>query len=78
MLSFRVLASDLESEVNQFCGFLQRFAFPVFSTRFLTDFFTYYTQISTENIYRILIKQTGQEGRGGEVLCEREAPWTPE
>ncbi len=48
----------LESEVNQLHGFLHRFAFPYFLTRFLTDFFIYNTQISTENIYRILIKQT--------------------
>jgi hypothetical protein len=34
--------------------------FPVFSYLFLDRFFTYDTQISTENIYRILIKQTGQ------------------
>jgi hypothetical protein len=47
--------------VNQFRGFPHQFAFSVFSTQFLTDFFTYFTQISTENIYRILIKQTGQK-----------------
>jgi hypothetical protein len=52
--------ADFESEVNQFRGFLHRLLFPYFPTRFLIDFFTYNTQISTENIYRILIKQTGQ------------------
>ncbi len=36
----------------QFRGFLHRFAFPYFITRFLTDFFICNTQISTENIYR--------------------------
>ncbi len=35
----------LESEMNEFRGFLHRLAFPVFSTRFLTDFFPYYTKI---------------------------------
>jgi hypothetical protein len=49
-------ASDFESEVNHFRGFLHRFAFPYFLTRFLTDFFIYNKQISTENFYHILIK----------------------
>ncbi len=34
---------------------LHRFAFPVFSYTFLGKFFHYNTQISTENIYRILL-----------------------
>ncbi len=33
------VASDFESDVNQFGGFLHRLAFPVFSTRFFDRFF---------------------------------------
>ncbi len=53
------LASDFESDRNYFRGFLHRYSVPYFLTRFLTDFFICDTQISTENIYRILIKQAG-------------------
>ncbi len=52
---------DFESEVNQFRGFLHRLAFPVFSTRFLDRFFHLQHIYFTENIYRILIKQTGHK-----------------
>jgi hypothetical protein len=38
---FARLASDLASDMKQFRGFLHHLAFPVFSTRFLTDFFSF-------------------------------------
>jgi hypothetical protein len=44
---------------TSFADFCTNLLFPYFPTRFLTDFFIYNTQISTENIYRILKKQTG-------------------
>ncbi len=53
-------ASDFESDVNYFRGFLHRYTFPYFRTRFLTDFFIFDTQISTGNTYRFLKKQTCQ------------------
>jgi hypothetical protein len=55
------MTSGFESDENYFRGFLHRYSFPYFLTRFLTDFFMYDTQISTENIYRVLIKQTGHK-----------------
>lgn len=51
---------EVSKTITLFRGFLHRYSLPYFLTRFLTDFFIYNTQISTENIYRILIKQTGQ------------------
>jgi hypothetical protein len=57
------MTSDFENDENYFRGFLHwyRYSSPYFLTRFLTDFFIFDTQISTENIYRILIKQTGHK-----------------
>jgi hypothetical protein len=58
--NFKLYIFDVtESEVNQFRVFLHRFAFPVFSIRFFDRFFHLQHIDLTENIYRILIKQTG-------------------
>ncbi len=45
------VASDFESDVNQFGGFLHRLAFPVFSTLFFDRFFHLQHIDFTENIY---------------------------
>ncbi len=44
---------------TSFADFCPDLLFPYFPTRFSIYFVTYNTEISTENIYRILIKQTG-------------------
>ncbi len=53
-------AFDFESEVNSFRGFLHRLNFPVFFYSFFDKFFHLQHTDFTENIYRILLKQTCQ------------------
>jgi hypothetical protein len=55
----RPLTLTLKARWTSFADFCTDWLFPYCPTHFLTDFFTYNTQISTENIYRIFMKQTG-------------------